>query len=254
MSASLAVEHFASYFRPESLLALRSRPHSSSSSNGTWQQQEHLWEQRQQPLRKTNLAERSVVTLKVPGRTFPVSVNYLSEVLKMLDPDTLPASYRTASAAAAAVASRYKGGRLPATKTEWKEQQQGTSTADPVPADKLANAAAAAAAVSGAPASALPQLPQLVAAVVRHVHITGTPCALSSSTGSKGFFGGAQKQQRQRQQQQQREQNAGTAIIVFCSGVGEVAAVCRAIEELQMDLWVLPCHASLHASQQQKAS
>ncbi|CDJ63833.1 DEAH-box RNA/DNA helicase, putative [Eimeria necatrix] len=235
MSASLAVEHFASYFLPERLTTLQG----SCSTGGITQPQEHCQRQNRRPRAEMDRSDSSVDVLKVPGKTFPVSVHYLDEVLRMCDPSSLPAAYQSASAIAAAVEARYKGGRPTAAKTEWREQQQDTFSPTPTMAE---NAAATAA---GTPVGSLPQLPQLVAAVVRHVHLTGTPCAKSSTEGTRGSRRGKHGQQHQ-------QQARGTAIIVFCSGVGEVSAVCRAVEELQMDLWVLPCHASLHPKQQQK--
>lgn len=235
MSASLAVEHFASYFLPERLTTLRG----SCSTGGITQPQEHCQRQNRRLRAEMDRSDSSVDVLKVPGKTFPVSVHYLDEVLRMCDPSSLPAAYQSAPAIAAAVEARHKGGRPTAAKTEWREQQQDTFSPTPTTAE---NAAATAA---GTSVGSLPQLPQLVAAVVRHVHLTGTPCPKSSAEGTRGSRRGKHGQQHQ-------QQATGTAIIVFCSGVGEVSAVCRAIEELQMDLWVLPCHASLHPKQQQK--
>ncbi|KAL8445498.1 hypothetical protein Emed_005579 [Eimeria media] len=242
MSASLSVDLFLAYFRPERLLALR-----TPFTRGNWQQQQQqLWQQQQQLLReKGNSLGNSVMSLKVPGRTYPVSVLFLSEVLQLCGASALPASYQSAASTAAAIAGRYRGGRPPAAKTEWSEQQQDSFAQSSVPAGKPAMAAAAAA---GAPVVALPQLPQLVAAVVRHLHLTGAPCVPAERAASSR----GPQSNKQRQHQQKQQMHTGTAIIVFCCGMGEVSAVCRAIEELQMDLWVLPCHASLHPAQQQK--
>ncbi|OEH79715.1 hypothetical protein cyc_01803 [Cyclospora cayetanensis] len=150
----------------------------------------------------------------------------------------------SAAAAASAVEARYRGGAKPAAaKTEWRDVHQDTFFSNhSSPGNQTTPVAATAA---GTPVGSLPQLPQLVAAVVRHVHLTGIPCGKSASGAPRGHRVGKLRQQEQ-------QQGAGTAIIVFCSGVGEVSAVCRAIEELQLDLWVLPCHASLHPRQQQK--
>ncbi|KAL8451607.1 hypothetical protein Emag_002650 [Eimeria magna] len=242
MSASLSVELFVAYFRPERLLALR-----TPSTRGNWQQQQQqLWQQHQQLLReKGNSIGNSVMSLRVPGRTYPVSVLFLSEVLQLCGSTSLPASYQSAASTAAAIAARYRGSRPPAAKIEWREQQQDIFAQSSGPAGKPAMAAAAAA---GAPVVALPQLPQLVAAVVRHLHLTGAPCVPAERAASTRGL----QSNKQRQHQQKQQMHTGTAIIVFCCGMGEVSAVCRAIEELQMDLWVLPCHASLHPAQQQK--
>ncbi|XP_026192079.1 uncharacterized protein LOC34618749 [Cyclospora cayetanensis] len=242
MSASLAVEHFVAYFRPERLVALR-----APSGCRRWQDQRHMWQQQQQLLRdEGEHLHNSVAILRVPGRTFPVSVYYLSEVLEMCERPSLPSAYQGASAAAAAsaVEARYRGGAKPAAaKTEWRDVHQDTFFSNhSSPGNQTTPVAATAA---GTPVGSLPQLPQLVAAVVRHVHLTGIPCGKSASGAPRGHRVGKLRQQEQ-------QQGAGTAIIVFCSGVGEVSAVCRAIEELQLDLWVLPCHASLHPRQQQK--
>lgn len=69
----------------------------------------------------------------------------------------------------------------------------------------------------------LPQLARLAAAVVCHVHQT-----------------------------RPLDKRGGGAVLVFCSGVGEVQSVCRALEETQLNLWVLPCHGSQQAKQQQR--
>ncbi|KAL8436579.1 hypothetical protein ACSSS7_001611 [Eimeria intestinalis] len=247
MSASLSVDLFVAYFRPERLLAFQ-RPF----TRGNWQQQQQqqLWQQHEQLMReKGKSIGNSVMSLKVPGRTFPVSVLFLSEVLQLCGAAALPASYQSAASIAAAIAGRYKRGRSPAAKTEWREQQQDSFAQSTDPASKPATAASqAAAAAAGAPVVALSQLPQLVAAVVRHIHLTGAPCVPAEPAASnRGLRGN-----KQRQNQQKQPTQTGTAIIVFCCGMGEVSAVCRAIEELQMDLWVLACHASLHPAQQQK--
>lgn len=235
MSASLAVEHFVAYFRSERLLTLRS----TFPSRNSWQQPQ------QKPLRKNeDRVCSSVMTLKVPGRTFPVSVHFLSDVLRMCEPESLPSFYQKTAEASAATAARYKGRRLGAVKTDWRDQQQDSFAQTTLP---ICGSTAAAAAALGSPAVALPQLPQLVAAVVRHIHLNGTLHDVSSRAGDgRGPRGDKRGQQRQQQN------GKGTAIIVFCCGMGEVSSVCRALEELQMDLWVLPCHASLHPAQQQK--
>lgn len=243
MSASLSVNHFAAYFRRDRLLALRMPVNVGGSR---WQQEQQLWLQQQQLLREHGgVLSSGVMTLKIPGRTYPVSVHFLTDVLNMCDAASLPLCYQKESSAAAAVQRRYKSGlRLGTVKTDWGDQQQDPFAPGAEPASKQTATSAAAAAAASA-AVALPQLPQLVAAVVRHIHLTGGPCSPTPTKAGRGPRG-----RNQRQQQQQQEK--AKAVIVFCSGMGDVAAVCRALEELQLPLWVLPCHASLHPSQQQK--
>lgn len=90
------------------------------------------------------------------------------------------------------------------------------------------------------------ELPWRIADLVKYLHLHKP-----LTRNSKGFA----KNRQGVGEREQGEEETGGGILIFMSGVGEVSAVCRALEKLELeDLWILPCHASLHPKQQQKVN
>ncbi|PFH33414.1 DEAD/DEAH box helicase domain-containing protein [Besnoitia besnoiti] len=215
MSASVSVEFFASYFRrlpPGSLVPRGIAPRASSPS-------------------------ACVSTLRVSGRTFPVSVFYAEDIRRLVEKDAdgrRPSSASAFSSLALARdvrrASRSEGGGFAQAAPGGRERASAE--------EEIAFASSDA--VVPCP---LPAIIRDVAELIRFIH---------GSRPLREAASGNQKPEGKGGDRGGREQAARGAILVFLSGVGEVNSACRACEALGLPLWVLPCHAALQPAQQQK--
>lgn len=239
-----------------------------------------------------------VFTLKVPGRTFPVSVFYADHVRKCLGGDSSCSFSSSSSRAVGGHETTGSDGRgLTDTLEEEDEKKEnlqgeglisesvyGVGTRRNVSQHKhweeeearsvegtwaVATSSRNHRDGAGEGASMLichpRELPRRIAALVKYLHLNKpmkkTSYSYDNREGRKQGGGERGRERAAREGQEEEEEGGsgqegeggGGAILVFVSGVGEVSAVCRAIEDLQLhDLWILPCHASLHPKQQQK--